>query len=762
MTSTPLSPLDPLTSVTSAIPTSGRAASVPGMYPEIDALTQWAWYDYVIYALIQGVVDPLRANLLLIVVLLPLVGAAVVAVLPSPTSDAVTPPRGKGLWDAAPEARRIQSVAMAFAMATVVATGMLYLAFDTTTAAFQFPVTAFVGAPERGWTLEGLEGPQGVHDAAGHAVLGVDGLSLPFVMLNAALLPICLMAGWHHVRPTQQKTYAVLFLSLGTLVAAVFTLLDLVLFYVAFEAVLIPMLLVIGTFGSRARKVKAAYQFFLYTLAGSILLLLGILVLTSLAGSSSYLAVRELALDPTLQKVLFLLFFASFAVKVPMVPFHLWLPEAHAEAPTGGSVILAGVLLKMGTYGFLRFSLPLFPVACVYFQPLVITMSLVAIVYASATTLRQTDWKKVIAYSSVAHMAYGTLGIFAFTAQGVEGAMLAMISHGIVSPGLFLLVGMAYERTKTRVLDYYGGVVQAMPVFTAFFFLMTLGTMAVPGTSGFPGEFLVLQGLYAEHRTAAIVAVLGTFLGTAYSLWLYNRVSYGHLKTTLPVLMDVSSREFAMLGTLAVGVVFLGVYPEPVLHVLHASSYGLVETLHDAVVRGPRLDLARLPTSALMALGAEAVRTGDRSALQALAAAPKIHAVVGRIVGMDPRGFGEPFLVDVRGTFATHEEAEAAAEAHRIAWQGRLDRVAAAHAEATGRPVDPLHWRASLPKSLTTLVIEDLQGEVAAGTNLGAMVPESHPWFGRGVDLSQGVPTAPARTWSGWFASLVGSGPASR
>ena len=344
--------------------------------------------------------------------------------------------------------------------------------------------------------------------------------------------------------------------------------------------------------------------------------------------------------------------------------------------------------------------------------------------------------------------------------------MLAMISHGIVSPGLFLLVGMAYERTKTRVLDYYGGVVHAMPVFTAFFFLMTLGTMAVPGTSGFPGEFLVLQGLYAEHRTAAVVAVLGTFLGTAYSLWLYNRVSYGHLKTTLPVLMDVSSREFAMLGSLGVGVILLGIYPEPVLHVLHASSYGLVETLHDAVVRGPRMDLARLPYEALVRLGdlgAEAIRTGDRSALQALYAMPKIHAVVGRVVGFDPRGFGEPFLVDVRGTFATPEEAAQAAEAHRIAWQGRLDRVAAAHAEALGAPVDPLHWRARLPKSLTTLVIEDLQKEVAEGTNLGAMVPESHPWFGRGVDLSQGVETPPVRTWGGWFKALAGvTGPSSR
>jgi len=794
------------------------AAAVKGMYPEIDALTDWAWRDYAIYAVMHGVVDPLHTHLLALVVFLPAVGALVVALLPSPADDAVTPPVGGGLWTVDPAVRRIQGVAMAFAMATVVAGVLLYLAFDTATDGFQFPVVSHWGTPEAGWTLTAwreakasLRGPEeaadavraatvaleatgglggaeahatgpspeavaaahelrlpgdprwwdraaAVRGAGGHAVMGVDGLSLPFVGLNVLLLPICLMAGWHAVAPRQQKLYAVLFLSLATLVGAVFTLLDLILFYVAFEAVLLPMVLVVGRFGSRARKVAAAYQFFLYTLAGSILLLLGVLALTALADSSSYLIVRQLQLTPAEQKVLFLLFFASFAVKVPMVPVHLWLPEAHAEAPTGGSVILAGVLLKMGTYGFLRFSLPLFPVAAVYFQPAIVTASLVAVVYASATTLRQTDWKKVIAYSSVAHMAYGTLGIFAFTAQGVEGAMLAMVSHGLVSPGLFLVVGMAYERTKTRVLEYYGGLATAMPVATAFFFLMTLGTMAVPGTSGFPGEFLVLQGVYADHRAAAVVAVLGTFLGTAYSLWLYNRVAYGHLKATLTHAMDLSSREFTMVGTLAVGVIWLGVYPEPLLEVIHASAYGLVEDFHHRTALAashaleggagapgaypgayaPRVTEAMAHVlgygpaePAPLTLGevvAEAQEAGAdpvealHGAMAAKITAAKVAMVTG---GREPLAPGYAYAVvgravDAQGglrevtmAFPTAEAAAAVADAHREAWEARAARVAEAQAEFLRQPVDPTRWREWIPKSLTELLVNDLRAEQA-------------------------------------------------
>ena len=821
------------------------AAAVRGMYPEIDALTDWAWRDYAIYAVMHGVVDPLYTHLLALVVFLPLVGAVVVALLPSPADDAVTPPTlGKGeLWTVDPAVRRIQGVAMAFAMATVVAGVLLYLAFDTATDGFQFPVVSHWGTPEAGWTLTAwreakasLRGPAeaadavraatvaleatgrlggaprgalatgpspeavaaahelrlpgdprwwdraaAVRGAGGHAVMGVDGLSLPFLGLNVLLLPICLMAGWHAVAPRQQKLYAVLFLSLATLVGAVFTLLDLILFYVAFEAVLLPMVLVVGRFGSRARKVAAAYQFFLYTLAGSILLLLGVLALTALADSSSYLIVRQLQLTPAEQKVLFLLFFASFAVKVPMVPVHLWLPEAHAEAPTGGSVILAGVLLKMGTYGFLRFSLPLFPVASVYFQPAIVTASLVAVVYASATTLRQTDWKKVIAYSSVAHMAYGTLGIFAFTAQGVEGAMVAMVSHGLVSPGLFLVVGMAYERTKTRVLEYYGGLATAMPVATAFFFLMTLGTMAVPGTSGFPGEFLVLQGVYADHRAAAVVAVLGTFLGTAYSLWLYNRVAYGHLKATLTHAMDLSSREFTMLGTLAVGVIWLGVYPEPLLAVIHASAYGLVEEFHHrtALAAAHALDdgsggyggyggyVPRVAEAMAHVLGhgpgptpgpgaaagdpapsslnevvaaAQGAGADPVEALHAAMAAELTAAKVALVTGgREPLAPGYAYAVvgravDAQGglrevtmAFPTDEAARAAADAHREAWEARAARVAEAQAEFLRQPVDPTRWREWIPKSLTELLVNDLRAEQAQAGSHPGPAADVHP-----------------------------------
>ena len=311
---------------------------------------------------------------------------------------------------------------------------------------------------------------------------------------------------------------------------AVFCMLDLLLFYVFFESVLLPMFLIIGVWGSRERKIRAAYQFFLYTLIGSLFMLLAILLIYFQTGTTDLqvLFVSEFSLQR--QFLLWFAFFASFAVKVPMIPVHIWLPEAHVEAPTSGSVILAGVLLKLGTYGFVRYSIPLFPDASVYFTPLVYTMSIIGIIYASLTTLRQIDLKKIIAYSSVAHMGFVTLGLFSLNIQGIEGALLLMLSHGFVASSLFLCIGVLYDRTHTRLVKYYGGLVHVMPLFSVFFLIFTMGNLSLPGTSSFVGEFLILVGVFQTNPFVATCAATGMILGGAYSIWLYNRVVFGNLK----------------------------------------------------------------------------------------------------------------------------------------------------------------------------------------------------------------------------------------
>lgn len=408
-----------------------------------------------------------------------------------------------------------------------------------------------------------------------HWTLGVDGLSVLFIVLTTFLIPICLLVGW---KAENQKAYVLTFLIMEALMIGVFCQLDLIFFYVFFESVLIPMFLIIGIWGSRERKIRAAYQFFLYTLVGSLLMLLGILLIYFEIGSSDYeiLYYHVNSLSEKRQILLWLLFFASFSVKLPMVPVHLWLPEAHVEAPTAGSVILAGILLKLGGYGLIRFSLGLFPLASAYFTPLVYTLSIIAIIYTSLTTLRQIDLKKIIAYSSVAHMNLVTLGLFSGTIEGIEGSILLMLSHGLVSSGLFLCVGSLYERHKTRLLDYYGGCVQVMPLYSTFLVFFTLGNISLPGTSSFIGEFLVLIGTYESNKFITIIASLSMVLGAGYSLWLCNRICFGPIKNSIITYADINRREFNILIPFVIGILWMGIYPYIFIESIHATVSSLI------------------------------------------------------------------------------------------------------------------------------------------------------------------------------------------
>lgn len=415
-----------------------------------------------------------------------------------------------------------------------------------------------------------------------HLILGIDGISLFFVILTTFLIPLCLLAGWQSIE--KQKEYVIAFLVLEALTISVFCLLDLFLFYVFFESVLIPMFFIIGIFGSRERKIRAAYQFFLYTLLGSVLMLLGILMIYAQTGTTQVELLYAAEFSEISQIILWLSFFASFAVKVPMVPVHIWLPEAHVEAPTAGSVILAGIMLKLGTYGFLRFSIPLFPEASLYFTPLVFTMSVIAVIYTSLTTVRQVDLKKVIAYSSVAHMNFVTLGLFSLNPQGVEGSLLLMLSHGLVSPALFLCIGALYDRHKTRLVRYYGGCVRTMPVFSAVFLFFTMGNISLPGTSSFVGEFMVLAGTFQANPFICVLGATGMVLGGAYSLWLYNRIVFGAFKPHfISTYADLNRREFFTFLPLILSVLWMGIYPEVFLNEIHASVSNLLQNLSTLV-----------------------------------------------------------------------------------------------------------------------------------------------------------------------------------
>ena len=405
--------------------------------------------------------------------------------------------------------------------------------------------------------------------------MGIDGISLFFVILSTFLTPICILASWDAVK-VRVKEYMIAFLILETLMIGTFCALDLFLFYVFFEAVLIPMFLIIGIWGG-PRKIYASYKFFLYTLLGSVLMLLAMLMLYSQAGTSDIEALMHNPVAANLQYWLFLAFFASFAVKMPMWPVHTWLPDAHVEAPTAGSVILAGVLLKMGGYGFLRFSLPMFPEASEYFAPMVMTLSVIAIIYTSLVALVQEDMKKLIAYSSVAHMGFVTLGIFSATIEGIHGGVFQMISHGIISAALFLCVGVVYDRLHTRDMARYGGIVKNMPKYATVFMIFMLGSAGLPGTSGFIGEFLSLLGAYQVNILMALLAATGMVLGAAYMLLLYRRVVFGPAENKDAMEMpDINTREVAILAPLAALVILIGVYPAPVNERIEPSVNRLV------------------------------------------------------------------------------------------------------------------------------------------------------------------------------------------
>ena len=412
--------------------------------------------------------------------------------------------------------------------------------------------------------------------------MGVDGISLPFVILTTALLPICIVASWTAIQ-RRVREYMIAFLVLETLMVGTFCALDLVLFYLFFEGGLIPMFLIIGVWGG-PRRVYASFKFFLYTLLGSVLMLLAIMAMYWSAGTTDIPTLLHHAFPRSLQTWAWFAFLASFAVKMPMWPVHTWLPDAHVEAPTAGSVILAAILLKLGGYGFLRFSLPMFPEASQALAPLIYTLSVVAIIYTSLVALVQEDMKKLIAYSSVAHMGFVTMGIFAMTAQGIAGGIFQMISHGIVSAALFLCVGVVYDRMHTREIAAYGGLVNRMPVYAFAFMVFTLANVGLPGTSGFVGEFLTLIGTFRVNTWVATLATIGTILSACYALWLYRKVIFGKLeKPALFNISDIGWREMVVLAPLVILTIVFGIYPKPVLDLSAASVAQLMDSYQHAL-----------------------------------------------------------------------------------------------------------------------------------------------------------------------------------
>jgi NADH-quinone oxidoreductase subunit M len=411
--------------------------------------------------------------------------------------------------------------------------------------------------------------------------MGVDGISLFFVLLSTFLTVLCILASWQAIQ-VRVREYMITFLVLETLMVGMFCALDLIAFYMFFEGVLIPMFLIIGIWGG-PRRVYSAFKFFLYTLLGSVLMLLAILAIYYQIGTTDIPTAMAFDFPPGMQKWLFLAFFASFAVKVPMWPVHTWLPDAHVEAPTAGSVILAGVLLKMGGYGFVRFSLPMFPLATAYFTPLIFTLSIIAIIYTSLVALAQEDMKKLIAYSSVAHMGIVTLGIFTVTEEGLQGAVIQMLSHGVVSAALFLIVGVVYDRLHTREIARYGGLADVMPRYAVAFMIFMLASIGLPGTSGFIGEFLVLLGAFQVSTWAAFLATTGSILGAAYMLYLYRRVVFGVVtRAEVKAMLDLTPREILVFAPLVALVLWIGIYPNSFLRPIQPSISNLVERVENA------------------------------------------------------------------------------------------------------------------------------------------------------------------------------------
>jgi len=478
------------------------------------------------------------APLLSIVTFLPLVGVFFLVFL-SP--------------EAVANARRIALLVTTF---TFLVSLLIWVQFNPASADFQF-------VEDRAWF------------GAVRYKMGVDGISMLFVILTTFLMPLCILASWEAIED-RVKEYMIAFLVLETLMIGVFCALDLFLFYLFFEGGLIPMFLIIGVWGGK-RRVYASFKFFLYTLLGSVLMLLAMMAMYWTAGTTDIVKLLAFKFPADMQWWLWLAFFASFAVKMPMWPVHTWLPDAHVEAPTAGSVILAGILLKMGGYGFLRFSVPMFPLATQELAPLVFALSVIAIIYTSLVALAQEDVKKLIAYSSVAHMGFVTMGIFTMTAQGIDGAIFQMLSHGIVAAALFLCVGIVYDRMHTREIKAYGGLVNRMPIYAFCFMVFTMANVGLPGTSGFVGEFLTLLGAFKVNTSVAILATTGVILSAVYALYLYRRMVFGELdKPSLAAIKDMSPREIVVMAPLVVLTILFGVYPAPILDVTAASVKKLV------------------------------------------------------------------------------------------------------------------------------------------------------------------------------------------
>ena len=489
--------------------------------------------------------------ILSLVTFLPLVGAGVLLLARLMSKGSVD---GLARW-----------IALATTLLTLVVSIVLVAAFDPSNPAYQF-VERF------GW-FRGAE----YH-------LGVDGVSILFVLLTAFLMPLCILASWKTITE-RVVDYMIAFLVLETLVIGVFTALDLFLFYIFFEGTLVPMFIIIGVWGG-ANRIYAAYKFFLYTLLGSVLMLLAMLWMAYTAGTTSIPELKTFAFSEQAQPLLWLAFFASFAVKMPMWPVHTWLPDAHVQAPTAGSVILAGILLKLGGYGFILFNLPMFPQASEMFAPLVFALSAIAIVYTSLVAFRQTDMKKLIAYSSVAHMGFVTMGIFAGNDQGVQGAVFQMLSHGLISGALFLCVGVVYDRMHTREIALYGGLTARMPWFAAIFLLFTMANVGLPGTSGFIGEILTMTGIYQASTWTAFVAASGVILSAVYALTLYRNVMFGEITNpAMKAITDVDRREILIFTPLILGTLILGVQPGLVLDYTEASV-SAVTTAYQLAIGG--------------------------------------------------------------------------------------------------------------------------------------------------------------------------------
>ena len=434
----------------------------------------------------------------------------------------------------------------------------LWYSFDVSTSEFQF-------VEERNW-MEGFINFQ----------LGIDGISILFILLTTFIAPICIFSGIHSIK-FKLKEFLIAILVMETLMLGVFCSLDLVIFYLFFEGGLIPMFLIIGIWGG-PKRVYSAFKFFLFTLLGSVLMLIAIISIYWITGTTDVIKLLDIRIPQEYQYLLWLAFFSSFAVKLPMWPFHTWLPDAHVEAPTAGSVILAAILLKMAGYGFMRFSLGLFPVASDYFTPLIFSLSIIAIIYTSLVALMQDDMKKLIAYSSVAHMGFVTIGIFSLTKQGLEGSIIQMMSHGLISAALFLCVGVVYDRLHSRMISSYGGLVNIMPKYAFVFMVFTLAALGLPGTSGFVGEFLVLVGTFQINIFVAVLASLGVILAAAYMLWLYKRVIFGKMTNSeLKTMTDLNKTEIYIFASLVFLTLFFGIYPEPLFNTIDISVSNMID-----------------------------------------------------------------------------------------------------------------------------------------------------------------------------------------